>query len=129
MTAPVTTLASSPGLMAGDASNATCKLCTIRLERLCYKRAFWFRVFRETLATAVRVWSLGYPVSATLYEARSPGCHGCLRFRKNVLKSQSRFFRWLDSFINPLFNRARDSLLTPQELEAARAYAKESAGR
>jgi iron complex outermembrane receptor protein len=105
-------------------SNAVCKLCTIRLERLCYQRARWFRAFRAVLAGAVRVWSLFHPVAPDLYLCRSKECHACIRFRKNVLKEESRIFRWLDGYINPLFNRARDSLLTPQEMNAAREHAK-----
>lgn len=58
---------------------------------------------------------------------RSKECHSCIRFRKNVLKEESRLFHWLDGYINPLFNRARDSLLTPQEMDAARAHAKKTA--
>ena len=105
-------------------SNAVCKLCTIRLELLCYQRARWFRAFRAVLAGAVRVWSLFHPVAPDLYLSRSKECHACIRFRKNVLKEESRIFRWLDGYINPLFNRARDSLLTPQEMNAAREHAK-----
>ena len=61
------------------------------------------------------MWSLFHPVAPDLYLSRSKECHACIRFRKNVLKEESRIFRWLDGYINPLFNRARDSLLTPQE--------------
>jgi len=37
-------------------ANASCKLCTIRLEQICYRRAQWFRVLRTVLSAAVRVW-------------------------------------------------------------------------
>jgi len=41
-------------------SNAftACKICTIRLEELCYRRAWWFRAFRETLATGIRLFAI-----------------------------------------------------------------------
>jgi len=107
--------------------NASCKLCTIRLEQLCYQRAHWFRLLRTVLATAVRVWSFLHPVDPALYQSRSKECHACLRFRKNVLKEESCLFAWIDGYINPLFNRARDSLLLAKEMEAARSHAKKAA--
>lgn len=118
----------SPGQLSlparGQASTAAvCKMCTIRLERLCFQRAWWFRIFRSLLATGVRLWSVWHPVDPSLYLSRSTECHGCIRFRKNVLKEESRAFRWLDGGINPLFNRARDSLLSPEELTLAKAHA------
>ena len=51
----------------------------------------------------------------------------CLRFRKNALKRRSLLFNWLDGYLNPLFNRVRDSLLTQKELERARALARSRA--
>ena len=108
-------------------SAAFCSVCTIRLERLCRRRALWFRVLRAGLAGAVRVWSLWHPVDPVFYELRSPACRGCFRFRKNVLKEKSRFFRWLDSYVNPVFNWARDSLLLPGEKDSARVHATQAA--
>ena len=37
-------------------------MCTIRLEQLCYQRAWWFRSFREVLATGIRVFAFAYRV-------------------------------------------------------------------
>lgn len=108
---------------------AVCKMCTIQLERLCYQRSLWFRLFRNALAAAVRIWSLGHPVDPSLYRTRSQECHGCIRFRKNVLKEKSSLFRCLDGYVNPLFNRARDCLLTPEEMERARAHAAKAVTR
>ena len=107
--------------------NAVCRLCTIRLEALCYKRAWWFRAFREVLATGVRLFALVYRIHPENYVTRSPACHGCFRFKKNALKEKSALFRWLDGYFNPLFNRVRDSLLTPEELNEAREYALDAA--
>jgi hypothetical protein len=108
-------------------STASCKLCTINLERLCYQRAWWFRVFRNTLAAGVYGWSWWHSVDPKLYQARSRACHGCLRFRKNVLREESPFFRWVDGYLNPLFNRVRDGLLSEEELAEARRYAAQAA--
>ncbi len=103
-----------------------CKMCTIRLEEVCYRRAWWFRPFREVLATGVRLFAFFSRIEPQRYITRSEGCHRCLRFQKNALKEQSGLFRWLDSWINPIFNRVRDSLLTPEELEEARSFAREA---
>ena len=37
---------------------SACKICTIRLEELCYARAWWFRAFREVLATGIRLFAI-----------------------------------------------------------------------
>jgi hypothetical protein len=38
-------------------------------------------------------------------------------------------FNWLDSYLNPMFNRVRDSLLTVEELDNARTLARRAADR
>ena len=106
---------------------SSCTICTIRLEELCYQRAWWFRAFREVLATGIRLYSLVSGISSNQHTARSKMCYRCLRFRKNILKERSPFFGWIDGYLNPLFNYARNSLLTPQELEDARTLAKKAA--
>ena len=104
-----------------------CKICTIRLEELCYKRAWWFRAFREVLATGIRLFAIAFWIKTDEDKPRSKACRRCLRFRKNALKRRSPLFNWLDGYLNPLFNRVRDSLLTPEELEKARALARSRA--
>jgi hypothetical protein len=109
-----------------DAISA-CKICTIRLEELCYQRAWWFRAFREVLATGIRLFAIVLWIRTGDAKPRSKACRRCLRFRKNALKLRSPLFNWLDSYLNPLFNWVRDSLLTPEELEKARALARSRA--
>ncbi len=111
------------------APTASCKICTIRLETLCYQRAWWFRIFREILASGIRVFAIAYLIRPKDYLARSPMCFKCIRFRKNALKRRSSLFNWLDSYLNPMFNRVRDSLLTVKELEDARALARRAEDR
>jgi len=106
---------------------AGCNICTIRLEQLCYRRAWWFRAFREILATGIRLFAMIYRLSADKHPPRSAMCYRCLRFRKNTLKQRSELFNRLDHYLNPLFNRVRDSLLTPAELEQARQLARQAA--
>ena len=107
----------------------TCGLCTIRLEQLCYRRAWWFRPFRTVLAAGVEVFAMVHRVSPDDDRTRSPMCRRCIRFRKNAVRSQSRLFAWLDGYVNPLFNRVRDSLLEPKELAAARELARQAETR
>ena len=101
----------------------SCTICTIHLEQLCYGRAWWFRVFREILATGIRCFAYIYGIRADQQTMRSDMCKKCLRFRKNLLKERSGIFNWLDGFLNPIFNRVRDSLLTEEEKEFARRLA------
>jgi hypothetical protein len=110
-------------------STTSCKICTIHLEMLCYRRAWWFRGFREILASGIRIFAVAYFIRPTEYNVRSPMCYKCIRFCKNALKERSPLFNWLDSYLNPMFNRVRDSLLTPKELDDARALARRAEDR
>jgi hypothetical protein len=114
----------TPTTTTVPAELATCRMCTITLLKLGYRRAWWFRPFREVFATGIRAFALVHPVPAEAYAARSPLCRGCLRFRKNAVRQGSPLFRWLDARLNPVFNRVRDSLVTPQEIENAREFAR-----
>lgn len=105
----------------------SCRICTIHLEELCYRRAWWFRAFREVLATGIRLFAIALMIRTDEDKPRSKMCHRCLRFRKNALKRRSPLFNRLDGHLNPVFNRVRDSLLTSEELERARALARRAA--
>lgn len=109
------------------AACGSCKICTIHLERLCYQRAWWFRAFREVLASGIRIFAFVYGIRAEQHTMRSPMCKSCLRFRKNLLKDKSDLFNWLDGYLNPVFNRLRDSLLSDAEKEFARRLAQQAA--
>ncbi len=110
-----------------DAGAVACKICTIHLEQLCYRRAWWFRVFREVLASGIRIFALIYGIRSDRHPVRSPMCYRCLRFRKNALKERSALFNWLDGYLNPVFNFLRDSLLTAEEKALARRLAEHAA--
>ena len=122
-------LSPSADATGAPAPKPPCGMCTIRLEQLCYQRAWWFRSFREVLATGIRVFAWVYRVRPDAYKTRSPMCHQCLRFRKNAVRERSRLFVWLDGYLNPWFNRVRDSLLTPEELASARELARRAEQR
>jgi len=113
--------------MISPAETASCRICTIHLERLCYARAWWFRPLRECFAIGIRLFAICYRIDPRDHEPRSPICLGCIRFRKNALKQRSAIFRGLDGMLNPVFNRVRDHLLTPAEMEAARTLARQAA--
>jgi hypothetical protein len=79
------------------------------------------------LATGIRVFASAYRLRASEHPPRSAMCYRCLRFRKNALKARSPLFTRLDGYLNPIFNRVRDSLLTPEELDQARDLARRAA--
>jgi hypothetical protein len=116
-----------PSPVQTDPAIAGCKICTIRLEQICYRRAWWFRAFREVLASGIRLFAIAYGLRSDRHPPRSAMCYRCLRFRKNALKQRSALFNRLDAILNPVFNRVRDSLLTPAELDSARGLAQRAA--
>jgi hypothetical protein len=102
----------------------SCRICTIRLVRLCYERARWFRWFREPLILVMRLLARWHRIDPRDYAVRSRECHGCLRFLKEDLKEKSRLFARLNDLANPTFNRLRDSIVTQEEIEEARRFAR-----
>ncbi|OGP33138.1 MAG: hypothetical protein A2X88_06095 [Deltaproteobacteria bacterium GWC2_65_14] len=103
-----------------------CRICTIRLVRLCYERTRWFRWFREPLVLGMRLLARWHRIDPREYAVRSQECHGCLRFLKEDLKEKSPLFARLNDLANPTFNRLRDSIVTQEEIEEARRFAREA---
>ena len=112
-----------------EANSASCKICTIHLEAICAQRVWWFRLFCGVLANCVRLYAFAAMVRTSEHKSRSPMCKSCIRFRKNILKSSSPLFNWLDGLLNPIFNHVRNGILTPEELEHARLLARRAAER
>ncbi|MFO1128105.1 MAG: hypothetical protein U1E66_06715 [Rhodospirillales bacterium] len=81
------------------------------------------------MATGIRVFEPVYRVPQDAYAARSTMRYRCLRFRKYAVKQRSALFNYFDGFLNPFFNRVRDSLLTADELSWARRLAERAADR
>ena len=100
-----------------------CSTCTIRLVRICEKRAWWFGPARFPLVLGMRGMAKLHRVDPNDYDIRSEECLGCLRFLKLDLKARSPTFRFLNRVINPRFDRIRNSLLTDEELAEARRLA------
>ncbi|MHB1346669.1 MAG: nitroreductase [Candidatus Humimicrobiaceae bacterium] len=104
--------------------NARCNTCTLKLVGIAYKRQPLFRLFREPLKISMRIFSWLYRIDPEEYEVRTPACHGCIRFYKVALKEKSKLFRWLNKIINPLFDKAIESIVSEDELRIARDYGK-----
>jgi hypothetical protein len=45
---------------------------------------------------------------------------------KDSLKEKSAVARWLNDRINPVFNRIRDSIVTPEEIQDAKRFARDA---
>lgn len=103
-----------------------CNTCTWRLVRLCYKRAPWFILVREPLAFAMRILARLHGIDIRRGRRGHPDCNGCVRYAKVELKKKSPMFVWMNSVIDPLFNKMRNSIITQQELEEARDFAKDA---
>lgn len=100
-----------------------CGSCTLMLVRLAYRRALWFVLFREPLVLGMRIMACWHNVDARRYSVCRPECTACIRFIKNELKEKSPAFRLLNDWINPVFNRLRDSRVTGEEKAEARKFA------
>ncbi len=62
--------------------NAVCNTCTLKLVSIAYRRAPWFRLFREPLRLGMRFLSWIHSVNPSEYEVRTPDCFGCIRFTR-----------------------------------------------
>jgi hypothetical protein len=103
--------------------NAICGTCTLKLVTIAYRRAPWFRLLREPLKLGMRLLSLIHHVDTAEYLVRTPACYNCIRFYKVALKEKSATFRWLHTWINPLFDHFLEGIVTGEELSQAKTYA------
>jgi hypothetical protein len=106
--------------------NAVCNTCTIRLVRIAYQRAPWFRLVREPLRLGMRGLAWFHRVDPAEYEVRTENCYGCVRFYKVALKEKSALFRWLNDRVNPRFDALLERIVTAEEVREAKAYAREA---
>jgi hypothetical protein len=110
-------------------SDASCKICTIHLEELCFKRVWWFRSFCSVLGAGVRMFAFAKSVRTDSFKSRSPMCRKCIRFHKNILKTKSPLFNWIDGLFTPVFDSMRNGILTQEEVDRARMLARRAAER
>jgi len=109
--------------MDNHRKNAVCGTCTLKLVAIAYRRAPWFRLLREPLKLGMRCLSHIHHVDAAEYLVRTPACYNCIRFYKVALKEKSATFRWLHTWINPLFDYFLERIVTKDELGRAKRYA------
>lgn len=110
-------------------SYAVCNTCTIRLVRLAYERAGWFRLIREPLRFGMILLGWLYRIHPKDYKVQTSDYHGCIRFTKTALKEKSALFRWANERVNPIFDRLLETLVTPEEVQEAKRYAREATHR
>ncbi|MBM4313416.1 MAG: nitroreductase [Deltaproteobacteria bacterium] len=113
--------------MTNDANGkkkAVCNTCTLKLVAVAYRRAPWFRLFREPLKLGMRFFSWAYRVDPSEYDVRTPACHGCIRFYKVALKEKSGPFRLMNDLFNPLFDVLLERIVTEEEVSQAKTYAR-----
>jgi hypothetical protein len=116
-------------LNEGRRKTASCQVCTIHPVRLCYEHKLWFRWVREPLALGMRLLARWHHIDPHDYPVRMEECFGRLRFLKKELKEKSPLFVRLNDLVNPTFNRLRDSIVTKDEIEEARSFAREATGQ
>lgn len=103
-----------------------CTTCTVMLVKICYSRAWWFRIIREPLRYGMVVMGKLYGVSHSDYLVKSVECQGCVRFIKTGLKEKSSLFRFLNGIINPVFDWILETIVSEKEVLEAKKHAKEA---
>ena len=103
-----------------------CNTCTIMLVRLAYERAWWFRLIREPLRLGMILLGWLHRINPKDYQVRTLDCHGCIRFTKTALKEKSDLFCWLNDRVNPVFNLILETLVTQEEIQEAKRYARQA---
>ena len=104
--------------------SAVCNTCTLKLVSIAYRRAPWFRLFREPLKLGMRFLSWIHRVNPSEYEVRTPDCFGCIRFYKVALKEKSGMFRRMNDLFNPLYDALLERIVTEDEIRQAKTYAR-----
>ena len=103
---------------------AVCNTCTIQLVKLCCERAWWFYYLRLPLVAGMRLLAFRHGIDPRSYHVRSENCYGCMRFIKTALKEKSAAFRFLNSRINPVFDKIVERIVTEEEVLESKQYAR-----
>ena len=104
-----------------DIAYAVCNTCTMQLVNLCYERAWWFYYLRLPLVAGMRLLALWHRIDPRDYTVRSEACYGCTRFMKTALKEKSPVFSFLNSRINPVFDKMVERMVTEEEVSRSKA--------
>lgn len=107
-----------------DTTYAACNTCTIQLVKLCCERAWWFYYLRLPLVAGMRLLAVWHRIDSRDYTVRSEACYGCMRFMKTALKEKSPVFSFLNSRINPVFDKMVERLVTAEEVLESKKYAR-----
>lgn len=105
---------------------AVCGTCTLQMVELAYRRAPWFRLVREPLRLGMKLMGRWHGIDPRRYAVRTASCHGCVRFLKTALRERSATARWLNARLNPVFDRILESIVTSDEVAAAKRYARQA---
>jgi hypothetical protein len=111
--------------MTQELSHVVCKNCAARLAKWCYERYWWFRLVREPLLLGMRILARWHGIDARTHKVRNDECHGCVRFMKAELEAKSPVFRFFNKCIGKKVSKLRNSMLTQEELDEAKRYARE----
>ncbi|MBP2657554.1 MAG: hypothetical protein H6Q69_586 [Firmicutes bacterium] len=111
--------------MTQELSHVVCKNCAARLAKWCYRRYWWFRLVREPLLLGMRILAWWHGIDARTHKVRNNECHGCIRFMKAELTAKSSIFCFFDKIIGKKVSKLRDSILTQDQLDEAKRYARE----
>ena len=103
--------------------DAKCNTCTRRLIYIAYECSPWFRLVREPLKFIMRCWVWLYQLDPDEYKVNSPSCRNCMRSYKTLLKENSRFFRFLNLLVNPVFDIILERIVSREEVKKAKAHA------
>jgi len=106
--------------------NAKCNNCTIKLVTIAYQRAPWFRLLREPLRLGMRFLVYLHHIDSGEYLVRTQACYNCIRYYKTALRERSAAFRQLHRLINPVFDYFLERIVTGEELNRAKVYAREA---
>jgi len=112
--------------MGDNLEYAVCNTCTIKLVEICYARRWWFRLIREPLRFGMVIMGMFYGIDPKDFPVKSESCYGCIRFTKTGLKNKSSLFRFLNGIINPIFDGIMETIVSKEEIMAAKEYAREA---
>ncbi len=108
---------------------AVCNTCTLKLVEIAYKRRPWFMLVREPLKLGMMMLAWVCSVDPNEYDVRTASCKGCMRFYKMALKEKSALFRWLNSWVNAMFDNILETVVSKYEVAQAKSYAKQATGQ
>lgn len=112
--------------MKNERNNGACRGCAILLIEKCYKRHWWFHVIRDPLVWGMRFLGWCNGIDAYAQPVRKSYCKGCVRFLKNGLEEKSATFRFFNRIIAPRFGKLRNSMVTDDDMKAAKKRAEGS---